>query len=163
MKLQGLLFKAAVVSAISNGDPVVHERRFADHTLHRGQRVDGTSITTFRIGLKQSNLEYGYDYLMNVSHPSSEHYGKLWSPEEVRKTFAPSQQSIEHVRNWLGSHGIESITEERGFLSFETTVADAERLFAAQYFEHRDHSADTMRIGCDEYGATLFHLPEATR
>ena len=156
MKIQGLFLAAAAASAISDADYVVHERRFVDTGLHRSKRVEGTSITNFRIGLKQSNLEYGYDYLMNISHPSSEHYGKLWTSEEVRRTFAPSSESIGSVRDWLHSYGIESVADSRGFLSFEATIADAERLFATRYFEHEDHEAGTMRIGCDEYAVNDF-------
>jgi tripeptidyl-peptidase-1 len=153
MKLQALLLVATVASALPKPGYVVHEKRFTDTGLRRGNRVDAGAVTTFRIGLKQGNLAKGYDYLMSVSHPSSSNYGKHWTADEVRKAFAPSAESIEAVQEWLTSYGIARGTEERGYLSIEIPVADAERLFAAKYYEHEDHDTGDIRIGCDEYAA----------
>ena len=156
MKLQILLLGAVAASALSIPN-VVHERRFTETGLHQGQRVDGTSITTFRIGLKQNNLEHGYDYLMNISHPDSPHYSKTWSAEEVRDAFAPSAETIEAVQEWLARDGIAAVTESRAWVSVKMTVADAERLFNARYYEHEDHDTGLIRIGCDEYAPATFH------
>lgn len=130
---------------------VIHEKRNILSGLRQGQRVDGTSITTFRIGLKQNNLENGYEYLMNISHPASPHYGKLWSAEDVRKTFAPSADSVDTVREWLKLSGIEHVTEKNGWLSFESDVARVEDLMKATYYEYDNYDASGVRIGCDEY------------
>lgn len=55
---------------------VVHERRAViDPT--KGDRVPGDAVIPVRIGLKQSNLEDGYDAVMDVSDPASSNYGKL--------------------------------------------------------------------------------------
>lgn len=132
MKLHALLLGVTAAWAISIPGHVVHEKRFVDSGLNRGQRVEGTSIATFRIGLKQGNLDRGYDYLLNISHPSSEHYGKHWTAEDVRKAFAPPTETVESVKGWLNSFGIDHATEDRGWLSFDIPVADAERLFKAQ-------------------------------
>ena len=55
---------------------VVHERRAVP--LHnRGDRIAENSVIPVRIGLRQSNLEFGYDAVMDVSDPQSENYGKI--------------------------------------------------------------------------------------
>ena len=109
------------------------------------------SVVTFRMGLKQSNLEHAYDYLMNVSHPSSPHYGRLWTPEEVRETFAPSKDSVDAVNTWLESAGIEDVVYRKGWVSFQTTVYHAEELLQSKYYEHEDLQTGDLRIGCDQY------------
>lgn len=42
-----------------------------------------------RIALAQSNLDKGEEWLMDVSHPTSEKYGKHWTAEDVANAFAP--------------------------------------------------------------------------
>ena len=97
--------------------------------MELGQRVDGSSVTTFRIALKQSNLEHGYDYLMDVPHPKSSNYGRHWTAEEVRQMFSPSRETVDAVNAWLASNGLQHGTEQRGHLLIDIPVADAERLF----------------------------------
>ena len=157
MKLQLLLLTATVALALPKPGHVVHEKRFTETGLRRGERVGAGAVTTFRIGLKQGNLEKGYDYLMNVSHPSSSNYGKHWTADEVRNAFAPSAESIEAVQEWLASYGLAPGTEERGYLSIEIPVADAERLLTTKYYEHEDSNTGDIRIGCDEYALQALH------
>lgn len=42
-----------------------------------------------RIALTQSNLDKGEEWLMDVSHPTSEKYGKHWTAEDIANAFAP--------------------------------------------------------------------------
>jgi len=105
----------------------------------------------FRIAIKQNGLEHGYDYLLNISHPRSPHYGKLWTPERVREVFAPSQSSIDSVRNWLLDSNVRDITEERGWFDFRTTIRHAEELFGSEYYEHEDDRSGAVRVGCHQY------------
>ena len=129
---------------------VVHERRYTSSGLQRGQRVDQAAVATFRIGLKQSNLERANEYVMNVSDPASPQYGKLWTSESVRETFSPSKDSVATVYAWLSDSGIEHIIEKDGWLSFESNVGYVERMLKATYHEHYDLDTGRVRIGCDE-------------
>lgn len=61
-------------------------------------RVQPDSKHIVRVGLKQSNLDKAYKYLMDVSHPSSPNYGKRWTPEQVTEAFAPSDETVSSVR-----------------------------------------------------------------
>ena len=155
MRLQCVFFSAllVIVSSAEHLDSpyVLHEKRHAYTGLQRGQRVSEESVIPFRIALKQSNLEQAYEYLINISHPASPHYGRLWSHDDVRNTFAPHQHSVDSVWNWLEASGIEDIaeSESKGWLSFETTIAHAENLFRTQYHEHTESRSGAIRIGCD--------------
>lgn len=157
MKLKDfIIWPLVVFASAANATPspyVLHERRNALTVLPRGQRVQNDAVVAFHIALKQSNLENAYDYLLNISHPSSPHYGKLWSQEEVRKTFEPAYESVEVVQAWLMDSGIEDVVESasKSWLSFEVTVSQAEGLFQSQYYEHTDPHSGAVRIACGEY------------
>lgn len=64
----------AVTSALPASTPyLVHEKRLANSNQWKVRDVKLNPRTTLpiRVGLKQSNLERGHDFLMDVSHPSS--------------------------------------------------------------------------------------------
>ena len=128
---------------------VVHERRHNRYGLKRGARAEYDSIIQFGIALKQSNLDNGYDYILNISDPSSPHYGKLWKADDVRQTFAPTTESFKVVRAWLSSAGIEDVDERKGWLYFNTTAGHAENLMQSELYEHDEHETGAIRVGCD--------------
>lgn len=144
------LLSATALALPTEKSAVVHEKRYTHPGLRRGARVDGTSITKFRIALKQRNIENRYDYLMSISHPSSPKYGRLWTTEEVRGAFAPSGESVEAVRTWLSNAGIQDVEERRGWLEIQSTVGHVEKLMQSEYYEHEDHETGAIRMGCDE-------------
>lgn len=150
-----LLFAAFAVAAPGSFS-VVHEKRdFSSprHLAGRSERVDRDAILPVRIALRQSNLDDGYEYLMSVSDPSSADYGKHWTIEEIHAKFAPSDETIEAVTAWLESFGIhkDDIKEStsRGWLGVDIPVADAERMFETEYYEHRT-SENKVDVGCDK-------------
>lgn len=154
MLLNVLLTSCALVSSVLAlpAGHVLHEKRQAP-SLHRRERVQADAIIPVRIGLKQSNLDSGYDRLMEVSHPSSEKYGQHLSAEDVHSIFAPADDSIKSVKNWLLGSGIKDSNilpyTNKGWLAIDMPAKDAERLFSTKYYEHE--APDGQRIGCDEY------------
>ena len=54
-------------------EDVVHEKRATNPNRWSVRDVNLNPRTTLpvRVGLKQQNLEHGYNFLMDVSHPSS--------------------------------------------------------------------------------------------
>jgi tripeptidyl-peptidase-1 len=64
---------------------VVHEKREVQHQkwARRDIKLNRDAVIPMSIGLTQSNLDKGYDYLMDVSHPQSPNYGKHWSLEKA--------------------------------------------------------------------------------
>ena len=149
--LSTLVVLNATVDLAATSSNVVHEKRNMLSGLRQGPRVQVTSRTTFRIGLKQNNLENGDEYLMNISHPDSPHYGRLWTAEDVRNTFAPSADSVDLVREWLKSSGVDRIIEKNGWLLFDSDFTHVENLLKATYHEYTGYDSDGVRIGCDEY------------
>jgi tripeptidyl-peptidase-1 len=71
MLLSQFVFVAAVASLTSAAPAsikhVLHEERQSPPSDYKkGARVEGSAILPMRIGLTQTNLENGYDHLMDV-------------------------------------------------------------------------------------------------
>ena len=150
---------ASSVLAAPSPKYVQHERR---HLLPRGWRkvnaMHSKTVLPMRIALTQPNLQQGYDYLIDVSHPQSPNYGKHWSAKQVAETFAPTQESVDAVMEWLEGSGISSTRISRsqslGWLQFNASVAEAESLLKTRYHLHR-HQTGKPHVGCSSY-----HIPE---
>ena len=151
-----LFWSAWVATTLASPTPsrlVIHEKRTVVSSSKRA-RVDGDAIIPIRIGLRQGNLDHGYDAVMNVSDPQSPNYGKHWSLEDVREYFAPSDESVKAVKEWLIESGIYSEqieqSDDRAWIGIDIPARQAEKLLGAEYHEH-DAMDDSIRIGCDEY------------
>ncbi|EEA24982.1 hypothetical protein TMatcc_008087 [Talaromyces marneffei ATCC 18224] len=145
------VFSGALAASLSH---VLHEKR--DIPLPEiKQRIDGDSIIPVRIGLRQSNLHTGYERLMEVSHPSSQNYGKHLTKEEVNSIFAPVDETVDIVKNWLlgtGLFGDDEIMhyENKGWLAINMPAKHAETLLGTHFYELESPNGD-VRIGCEEY------------
>ena len=141
---------------------VEHEKRSQlPHGWQRGGQLQRNFKLPMRIALTQSNLDKGYDHLMSVSHPDSENYGKHWTANEVADTFAPKQETVDAVKEWLTSSGISedriSQSQSLGWLHFDSTVSEAESLLKTKYHIHK-HISGKPHVACDSYS-----VPENVR
>jgi len=73
LKMLALQFAiVAAIAAFSDAAPapvkhVLHEaRQMPTSDWVKGARIEGSAVLPMRIGLTQTNLEKGYDYLMEV-------------------------------------------------------------------------------------------------
>jgi tripeptidyl-peptidase I len=68
----------------------VHEKRGVLPTgWQKRDALDRNTILPMKIALAQSNLDRGWEWLKEVSHPYSEKFGQHWSAKEVAEAFAP--------------------------------------------------------------------------
>ncbi|KAI2464825.1 subtilisin-like protein [Annulohypoxylon bovei var. microspora] len=149
---------AAAVSShpASTDRPVAHERRSAHHEVYwnKLERTPSSDVFEMRISLKQQNLDRGYDLLIDVSDPKSSNYGKYWKPDEIIQMFAPAGNAVEEAKNWLSLSGIGdgrvALAASGGWLAFNATIGEAERLLETEYWLYED-DAGQMSVGCDEY------------
>ena len=153
----GALLAYAIAAPSTNY--VRHEKRdFLPPGWKKHEKPSSSTILPMRIGLTQSNLDKGYDYLMEVSHPESPRFGQHWTAKQVAETFAPNEESVDAVLAWLKNSGIGSDRVSRsqsmGWLNFDATVAEAESLLKTEYHIHR-HNSGKPHVGCSHY-----HIPE---
>jgi len=157
--LSALLASAAAAPSLNLH--VLHEKRdkLPPGWRNHGQEIDGKTILPMKIGLTQGNLENANDYLMEVSHPESPKFGQHWSAKQIAETFAPSQETVDSVTYWLESSGInpERIirSQSLGWLHFDVTVEEAERLLKTQYHVYRHEVSGKVHVACSGY-----HVPE---
>ena len=163
MHFLGAIVAGAVLLSLCSSTPapdgyVLHEKRgpmgFTSRAIGKRSTINVYSVLPIRIGLTQRDLHMGYDWVMDVSHPESPNYGKHWTSAEVNKAFAPTAATVQAVRDWLINTGIEAkritVSDNKGWLAFDATVEEAERLFHTQYYIHKYEDAQKYSIGCDE-------------
>ncbi|KAF2763111.1 putative alkaline serine protease AorO [Pseudovirgaria hyperparasitica] len=162
------LLSALVGSALTLTTPSqyeVHEKR--NGPLRRWVKlseVDSTATLPMRIGLTQRNILNGEgDRLLHeISHPDSERYGQIYSADEVIEIFAPSQDTVDAVREWLVEAGIaknrisQSINKQ--WMQMDLDVKEAEKLLKTKYYNYEHKKTGAKTVACDEY-----HLPSHIR
>ena len=165
---------ATIATALpTSANHVVHEKRSgaSSWSPKQGAKPDGRITLPVRIGLTESNLHRGDEILMEVSDPESKKYGKHLTAEEVIRCpslartarlilaqiielFAPAQESIDAVHNWLVSSGIESsriaLSRGRNWLNVNASITEVEALLKAEYKVY-EHSTGQKHIACEEY------------
>ena len=160
LTISGLFLLVAGSLAGPLATHVQHEKRSAtsDSPWQRKSRVQADAIVPLRIGLVQTNLEKGYEHLLSISHPESSSYGQHLSADEVHELFAPATESVEAVRTWLVSSGIEVDdiihSDNKGWLALDLPASSVERPFGTSLHEYEHKSSGDLRLGCEEY-----HLP----
>lgn len=156
---------AVALALLSNAEPTlstynVHEKRThlpPGWSLTR--RHDTTSTIPLRFALKQRNIEDIGEYLNDVSHPKSPNYGNHWTAGDIARTFAPSDETIDTVRDWLIAGGIEeervALSRTKGWIQVDATVGEAEQLMNTVYnvYTHmsgKEHVGElNSRLGLD--------------
>ena len=113
------------------------------------------AILPMKVGLAQSNLDRAWEWLEEVSHPTSEKYGKHWSAKQVAEAFRPSHESVEAVKAWLTSSGISADrighSQSLSWLEFDATVDEAEDLLKTTYHAYEHDESGQPHVACDQY------------
>ncbi|KAA6409887.1 MAG: subtilisin [Lasallia pustulata] len=159
LALGALIASAAAAPAL---DHVVHEKRGSiPQGWWKHGKPHGSEVLPMRIALTQANLDKAEDFLMEVSHPTSEKYGQHWTAKEVAEMFAPAHESVDAVTKWLTSAGIAeeriSRSQSLGWLKFDATVKEAENLLKTEYHVYK-HKSGQPHVACNAY-----HVPEHIR
>lgn len=90
----------------------------------------------------------------------SPNYGKFWTPEEVHSTFAPSNETVNAVRNWLIESGVDESrlvhTKNQGWIVFDATTKEAENLLHTKYYHYTDRISGFKTLAAEEYASNSF-------
>ncbi|KAG5970552.1 hypothetical protein E4U55_001614 [Claviceps digitariae] len=177
--MQNALFLLAGLVATGLAMPsdshVLHERRDLDKSTSwiKRQLANDEQIIPIRIALKQENLDKAMDLIMEVSDPDSPKYGHYYKSAQVTDMFAPKQETIDAVKDWLVDSGVsaQSITlsKSKGWIEFDSKVGKLRSLVKADYHVYEHAQSRSERIGTDEYSLPVdiaplidFVLPGAT-
>ena len=135
----------------------VHEQRSnIPHGWSRNRKHHAAAVLPLRFALSQSNIDKIDDFLNDVANPDSPNYGNHWTAGQIAATFAPSDDSIDTVRNWLSGNGFGSdrvkLTKTKGWIEVNATVEEAERLLLAEYHVYNHES------GKEHVGSSCFRI-----
>jgi len=68
--------------------------------------------------------------------------------------FAPPEETVSIVKEWLNFYGIDNTRiadfDNKGWLAFDASVEEVERLLLAEFHEHGHKYSSKVRVGCDE-------------
>ena len=68
--------------------------------------------------------------------------------------FAPDEEIVQAVKEWLLSSGIHGSrvvhSENKGWLAFDASIEEAERLLLTEFYEHQHPGTSKTRVGCDK-------------
>jgi tripeptidyl-peptidase-1 len=157
-------FCALATLAVASPVPhVVHEiRTTVPSGWEKRELLDRRAILPMKVALAQGNLDKGWDWLKDVSHPESAKYGQHWSAKDVAEAFAPSQGTVDAVKAWLACAGIDGPrvkqSQSLNWLEFSATVDEAEELLKTRYNVY-EHESGQPHIACEEYSIPA-HLGE---
>ncbi|ROW16526.1 hypothetical protein VPNG_02832 [Cytospora leucostoma] len=116
---------------------------------------DKNTVVALQVAIKRPH----HDYLRlarEVSDPQSATYGQHLSKKQLQKAMPDIEASASSVQEWLSSNGISSsYSEAGGWVKFNTSVAEAESLFDAEYgyYNYKNGSERALRT-------TAYSIPE---
>lgn len=156
-----LLLHGYLVDAVEYG-LVAHETRKstqASELAASRSRVEAEAILPMRIALKPNKHapSKAEAWLMEVSDPVSEDFGRHWSQDQVVAAFRPAAESVHAVTAWLNGLGVTDVThtDNKQWLAFDIPASKAEAVFHTEYFEHemkgKDGQVQGFEASCDEY------------
>lgn len=92
--------------------------------------------------------------MYQVSHPESAVYGQHWTAAMVAEMFAPSLTTVQAVKDWLYEAGVHpdgiQVSRSRGWLDFNATVGEVERLLQTEYHVY-SHPSGMQHLACNSY------------
>ncbi|KAK5159672.1 hypothetical protein LTR04_004895 [Oleoguttula sp. CCFEE 6159] len=152
----GALVASFIASPAPGISHVVHEKRNElPHGWTRRSEPSHRAVLPMRIALKQRNIDRGHEYLDEVSHPASAKYGQHWTAKEVAETFAPSDDTINAVKEWLTSAGIAGerikLAKSLNWLQFDASVEEAESLLKTKYHIYDHVASGQPHVACNQY------------
>ncbi|GAB3568226.1 S53 family peptidase [Amycolatopsis endophytica] len=103
--------------------------------------ADSTSSAelSFRVYLTMRDQAAADDAARAVSDPSSSSFRQYLTPDQVRDSFAASDQTVSAVRNWLSGSGfaVGDIPANRAYVEATGTTGQVERAFGVDLAKYR--------------------------
>ncbi|HEV2236626.1 MAG TPA: S53 family peptidase [Ktedonobacterales bacterium] len=97
--------------------------------------ADANASIGFRVYLGWNNQSAAAQLAAAVSDPHNALYGQYLTPQQFRQQFAPSQQQVGAVQDWLRSQGFSIVytPQNNHYVSAEGTVAQAQAAFGTSF------------------------------
>jgi tripeptidyl-peptidase-1 len=119
------------------------------HDYQQGARADSETILRLVFAIKQKNTQLLEKILLDVSDPKSRNYGRHLTFDQIGQ-MTGQPKAVAAVRHWLAAAGVAAsdmaATVNHEFLVANVTVAQAEHLLEAEFFQFSSQSQkDVLR------------------
>lgn len=143
-------FASSSVATNSTTGPIVHEAIPAVPTdwFHAGAPAPSQTMI-LQIALQQQNLDQLESKLYAMSTPGNAAYGQYMEGDEVKALLAPSSAANPAVEAWLKSAGVTQINSDGEWVTFATTVDNANKLLGTEFNYYE--SAGVTKLRTTEY------------
>ncbi len=122
-----------------------HQHHGATPSGWTAAKVKPQTTSTFTLALTMQNIDQLESLLVAVSTPGNPQYGKFQDDGTLKSFFAPSQQAVDSVTDWLKSSGITKYSVDGAFIDFAVDIATANRVFNASYQHFTDGETTKLR------------------
>jgi len=112
------------------------------------------------VALREKNLDELENFVLDVSDPHSENYGQHLTLDELSEWIAADDKAVNGVVEWLHTEQIDEIyvSRTKNFISFETSIENAESLIGCKFSKFAQLEAPTEYIlRCTE----SYNVPES--
>ncbi|KAI9047101.1 hypothetical protein LZ554_009174 [Drepanopeziza brunnea f. sp. 'monogermtubi'] len=110
--------------------------------------IDSNLSFKLRIHLKNRNVSFFQQKVLDASTPDHPSYGRHLSREEVNSMIAPPKESFTQVLGWLAAYNLTSQAKiENDWVVVDTTIGTVETLLATRYqiFENPESGKTAAR------------------
>ncbi|KAH9906830.1 subtilisin-like protein [Xylariomycetidae sp. FL2044] len=108
------------------------------YSIPEGWKLKGAAndndLLKLQIALTQGDAAGFEQAVLDMSTPSHPAYGKHFQDhDEMKRMLLPSEESLSSVRAWLGQAGIEEVKEDADWITFHTTVGQANKMLDTRF------------------------------
>ncbi|KAF2086023.1 subtilisin-like protein [Saccharata proteae CBS 121410] len=100
---------------------------------------------TLQVGLSQQNMDQLISQLYAVSTPGGASYGQHLDRDDVKAMIQPSDEADQAVQSWLKSEGAEAVYSDGSWVSFVTTVGNANKMLNASFMHYEYEGSTKLR------------------
>lgn len=139
---------ARLASAICHVHQIVEQLEAVPLGWSRGSRPAPMKLLTFRLSVNQEQTELFERQVIELSTPTHDQYGKHLEREEIQELLRPDPVISDKIFSWLRSENISpsSIKTNGNWISFQATVAQAERMLETEFFYYHHRESRTRAI-----------------
>ena len=144
--LSTLTLSAAAIACLFSYPTLaaIHERSTATNWKQVATPSDDTSLT-LKIGLREQNLDQLEALIYAVSTPGSSEYGRYMEGNQIEELLQPSELSNDAVTSWLQQAGIEQISSDGRWVTFQSDVGTVNRLLETRFNYYEVNGVQKLR------------------
>ncbi|KAJ5902627.1 Peptidase S8/S53 subtilisin/kexin/sedolisin [Penicillium taxi] len=150
---RGALSLAALTLLSSLASAEVFERlRAVPQEWHYSHTPRANQPIRLQVALQQGDVAGFEQALMEMSTPGHENYGKHFrTHDEMKRMLQPSTESVDAVLDWLHYYGITDIKQNADWVTFRTTVENANDMLSANFQYYINNVKHVERLRTLEY------------